>query len=89
MELQTAQLCSKRDKLQLSSSKTREMMEKLKSVKLGDEDGYLEEAQQTLQNLKDEIISLKPGTSVLILLLFYIFEQKKLSALYFFLSSIK
>jgi len=55
-------------------------MEKLKSVKFGDKDGDLEEAQQILQNLKDEIISLKPSTSVLILLPFYIFEQKKVNS---------
>jgi len=52
-------------------------MEKLKSVKFGDKDGDLEEAQQILQNLKDEIISLKPGTSVLILLLFISLNKKK------------
>jgi len=62
LELQTAELCSKRDKLQLSSSKTKEMMEKLKSLKFGDEDGNLEKAQQIVQNLKDEMISLQSGT---------------------------
>jgi len=37
-------------------------MEKLKSLKFGDEDGNLEKAQQIVQNLKDEMISLQSGT---------------------------
>jgi len=63
LKLQTAELYTKRDKLQSSASKTKEMMEKLK---LSDENGDLEEAKLILQSLKDEMMSLQSGTCVLI-----------------------